>query len=1829
MVLSIGTDGDADYYLGHQADYYTGGSEPIGRWYMPDGQFGLKDGAQIDNEVFRTLMTGIDPTNPDPGTNVIGRPPKDPRKKRVSSYDLTFSVPKSVSVLWAISDSQMRHRVERLVDDAVRRTLQTAQAHTAFIRRGRNGTDIQPTRLFGAIFQHGDARPMDNGKGELLSDMNLHQHCVLMNLGQDDRGEWYAIHAQVIMDWKMALGATHHAELARLLEESLGCRIRTVGRNGEFEVIGVPDDVLARFSRRRTLVNETLKAYGLTSAEAPELAAAITRLSREAKPAVEDAESAQTRFDRWAREALELGFTATEVLACFNHPFSAEEEHLRDLAFDDRLKTLAKDITETEATLELSDVHRAVAAICAEHGRGADDVERIVATLIDPIPLPDDLLSWDDARFDAFVEDKIASGKLVALPSTLTDNAGRRLYTAPDLIRAERGIWQACDRHRHDTRHVIPSHAVEAFIKDLHRKAAEAPSPGEEPDLAPTEEQEHALRHATTRAGLVASLEGAAGAGKSVTLKQITALYRDILGPALGVPYRVIGCSAKWLTAKAMIKDADLADEDARAAAKWIADIGLGKETIDERTVLLVDEAGQLGDRDLYDLLKPFTDAGAKVILTGDRAQQRSVGAGPALDIVASAVGSFRLERTQRMRPQADDIIVHRDGISREEAIIRVHGLSTEQQRILVKGATHVLREEIRARFRDPHYKLSPEDVLIWGENLPPLDAVKAAASLRDNQRALASLVRGPLSEAARANALAWAADSAATISPAMVYHYLHGLPWQIAEKRASLLTIEEVDALLNGHDTAVRAAVLAWAEDDSSPVTHADELRWLEGHDRRTAEARAAEAGSTTPSPPRASAAKAAARAWARRADSARSKAEDVLHHVFGLSWPDAFKRIDGMTPNERAALLSSPFDRDYNAAEADAIAKAEDWATMPTEFVTAADVLVHVYGFTRPDAEARAAAMSPQQRRKMVDLDVHHTTVRDAGQIWARQAATDVSYAPGDPAGAMKALQAYAARGHLVWLETPEDALVAAVEAWKAYMAAIPDADDILSTPARSRKFAVVIAKSNEAVRTQNALMRNHLRERGLLGPSDTIIKTQARQRIGHRHLDVDLPIAIGEQILFTERNAALDVVNGTIGCVTHITPSARNGHAVLTVQLGSGDGTRTITFDTADYADESSGRAFIEHSYAVTAFSAQGMTTAAAFAQIDSSQKSNSVYVAMSRGKSLTKLFASVQTENNFLAAELPLRQKLHATFGERDRLRSLSRFIARGQMQSAVLDAFDPTWKAKIQTIRPEDYFRHKDIEWLALSDEDLAAVIQEMTNAHTAPLPDDSDAPVFDPDALDAPTQEWLDRYDIPPPMRSPPPPHLPLFPAKASTRADRAPLSLPTGANPDPAQAIAATLCERSRTEAPSSAASHQSTPSEALVSSPAVPLGLTLPERSNGPRAPGAPSTTLHDTPFHPSTLPLILQRPWPSPEPVSLPALPTPHASAPAPTSATPAFPSVALPNWQLVSEPLNSVRTAVSGRASISRVARHLFAARIPHLRPGGPMPRDDNPVIAPRNRRGFRTYTPVNGVGRHRYDSAQVRREMDDILSGEVDFRDLLKDNGWVPVSTNSPKVNCFWTSGPKDNLDPVNTVSIIQKSKGWLWTSKDGSRRGNILSWCSEYLGWETKGRGYIDAWLALREYLPGAEPLANQTPLTEEQRQERERIRQERTERRDAERLQAEAAHRDAVADTHTHAAEGWPKLATPRRNLRRQPAGTPRHRPQHPEHLRRYHPLRPARPVRRLQAHGRRRIHHRFRAQGRRRLQQVHHRPGRQGSRRLRRPKHRHHPHRSHRDGR
>ena len=185
-----------------------------------------------------------------------------------------------------------------------------------------------------------------------------------------------------------------------------------------------------------------------------------------------------------------------------------------------------------------------------------------------------------------------------------------------------------------------------------------------------SQEQSLAIRHATTRGGRVAVIEGAAGSGKTTTLRPITDLHREH-------GYEIVPTAVAWRTAVALGDDCDAraycVDKLLKLAAKEQVEIG-------RNTLIVVDEAGMLSTRQAHHILQLSERHGAKVVFAGDTRQQQPVEAGPGLRLIRDVAGSIRVDRIRRQKADLEDVLVHVHKETPEQARFRA-GLTNPQER--------------------------------------------------------------------------------------------------------------------------------------------------------------------------------------------------------------------------------------------------------------------------------------------------------------------------------------------------------------------------------------------------------------------------------------------------------------------------------------------------------------------------------------------------------------------------------------------------------------------------------------------------------------------------------------------------------------------------------------------------------------------------------------------------------------------------------------------------------------------------------------------------------------------------------------------------------------------------------------------------------------------------------------------------------------------------------------------------------------------------------------------------------------------------------------------
>jgi conjugative relaxase-like TrwC/TraI family protein len=172
----------------------------------------------------------------------------------VAGFDYTFNPAKSVSVLWAIADRDVRERIVAAHHAAIADVLALLERDVARTRVGTGGVAQLPVRgVVAAAFDHYDSRE---------HDPQLHTHVVVANRVQAEDGRWRTLDSRgLVFPSVVALSETYDTLLADQLTRTLGVEwgVRDPGRkakNARWEIAGIPTELIDHFSQRRAQIED-------------------------------------------------------------------------------------------------------------------------------------------------------------------------------------------------------------------------------------------------------------------------------------------------------------------------------------------------------------------------------------------------------------------------------------------------------------------------------------------------------------------------------------------------------------------------------------------------------------------------------------------------------------------------------------------------------------------------------------------------------------------------------------------------------------------------------------------------------------------------------------------------------------------------------------------------------------------------------------------------------------------------------------------------------------------------------------------------------------------------------------------------------------------------------------------------------------------------------------------------------------------------------------------------------------------------------------------------------------------------------------------------------------------------------------------------------------------------------------------------------------------------------------------------------------------------------------------------------------------------------------
>ncbi|WP_155393839.1 MobF family relaxase, partial [Xanthomonas albilineans] len=490
-------------------------------------------------------------------------------------------------------------------------------------------------------------------------DPQLHTHAVVMNLTRRGDGQWRALRNDKIIKSVSYLGAHYRGELAIRLRE-LGYELRH-GRDGTFELAHMRREQLEAFSKRSADIEAALAAVGKDreSASRAEKQAATMRT----RPKKGHAERAAL-YQAWHATAAQAGirFEKREAVQKVPEHGTGEEgpqndaralqEVVHSKAADKAVSYAVNHLTERQAIVNESKL----IDTAMKHGMGTVTVPAVRAAvrrltqrggLIAEAPLyrsADDLrgskaltregwvkqLAESEAGANAGrqVDGAIAEGRLIVAEARYTTNAA--------LVR-ERSIL---NMERDGRGAVAPIMGKAEAIEKL----AHTPL---------NDKQRNAAAEIVSGQNRVIGVQGLAGTGKTAML----AKARDL---AENAGYRMLAVAPYGMQMKAL-------QHEGFEAKTAMALVRAAEKGMDDKTLLVVDEAGVMPARLTERILRMAQNAGARVVLVGDTGQTKAIEAGKPFD---------QLQQAGMHTVQLDEIIRQRDPELRSAVVDAAHGRS-------------------------------------------------------------------------------------------------------------------------------------------------------------------------------------------------------------------------------------------------------------------------------------------------------------------------------------------------------------------------------------------------------------------------------------------------------------------------------------------------------------------------------------------------------------------------------------------------------------------------------------------------------------------------------------------------------------------------------------------------------------------------------------------------------------------------------------------------------------------------------------------------------------------------------------------------------------------------------------------------------------------------------------------------------------------------------------------------------------------------------------------------------------------------------------------------
>jgi len=588
--------------------YLAGGGQSFGVWRgRAADDLGLSGAVQREH-----LLRILDAKHPFSEHQLAT---KHAESKNVA-FDVTYSVPKSVSLLYALGDAPVRAAVLQALRAGADAAHEYLEEHAGWGRKFNaktKGPEIIRAGLATAAFTHRTARPVTHD-GITVVDPQLHVHLLVSSFVHRADGSWGQLYSVPLYAHAAAAGAIGQAVTRDSLVRLLGVRVRT-NANGTFEVEGFTSEQLAEFSNRHRQLLAAAAAAGTTSLHGTKMAVLATREGKSEPDATPEL------VVLWRERAAAVGLSPDHIASLLDQE---QVRHLRWIDVDTVEQIVGRGeggLTADRSVFARRDVIRALAAH-APLGMKSEAIERLA-----------DAILAAPAVITPMVPPHQAGQSASEAMQAWTERGMEVHYSTPEVVDRERRTLESAERRADANIGVVPPSAVRSAIRASRARLTAG-------------QREMVDTVCTSPAGVLV-IEGAAGTGKTTAARVIRRAFED-----RGVP--VVGCA---LSGRATVGLRDQAGITSYTAASLIYQLTVMEGRLKPGTVVIADECSMMGP-DLSTLVLLAERDSAKLALIGDSRQIQPIDGGGLFRSLGDRLGRVSLNEVLRQRESWDRTVL-------------------------------------------------------------------------------------------------------------------------------------------------------------------------------------------------------------------------------------------------------------------------------------------------------------------------------------------------------------------------------------------------------------------------------------------------------------------------------------------------------------------------------------------------------------------------------------------------------------------------------------------------------------------------------------------------------------------------------------------------------------------------------------------------------------------------------------------------------------------------------------------------------------------------------------------------------------------------------------------------------------------------------------------------------------------------------------------------------------------------------------------------------------------------------------------------------------------